>query len=136
MREFPERRIENEFLFLSLSLFSTHRWGSTLSEEAQQIAALHQLHYDVEVVVVEADSDECEDVFVLEVAHQLRLLQELHFLLFRRPLAQSFDGNSNFVLWRVDNAALVDLSEGATAQEVRHNDLRREREKRLIKILF
>lgn len=100
-----------------------------MSEEAQQIAALHQLHYDVQVVVVEADSDECEDVFVLEVAHQLRLLQELHFLLFRRPLAQSFDGNSNFVLWRVDYAALVDLSEGATAQEVRHNDLKGNRKK-------
>ena len=66
----------------------THDSGSRSSQIWQQVAALHQFEDDELRIVVEADSEQLEDVFVLEVAHQQRLLQKLVLLALARVLVQ------------------------------------------------
>ena len=59
-----------------------------LAEEGREVAGLHQLQQDEVGVVVQADADELQDVRVLELAHELRLLQEPRLVLVGGALAQ------------------------------------------------
>ena len=64
----------------------THGAGSGGAEVGEQVSSLHQLEDDELRVVVEADTEQPDDVVVLEVAHEQRLLEELVLLLLRRAL--------------------------------------------------
>lgn len=61
--------------------------GTCFTQIAEQIARLHVLHDQRYRLAVEANANEADDVLVLEVAHQLRLLQQLGKL--ADPLAQA-----------------------------------------------
>lgn len=51
--------------------------GACCTQIAKQIARLHVLHDQRYRLAVEANANEAHNVLVLEVAHQLRLLQQL-----------------------------------------------------------
>ena len=54
--------------------------GPAGAEVGEQVPALHQLQDQEVGVIVQADGDQAQDVLVLEVPHQLCLLQKLALL--------------------------------------------------------
>ena len=52
----------------------THLCGPRGAEECEKISALHELKDDEMWMMIEADSEEADDVLMFEVAHEQRLL--------------------------------------------------------------
>ena len=81
---------------------------------AKYSPCLHQLQYQEGGVVVEADGQQTQDVVVLEVPHQLSLLQELLFLRVIRTFSKCLDSNFcglSILEVKLLNIALVNLED-------------------------
>lgn len=62
-------------------MFYTYRLGTRLAQEGLEVPAGQQLDDDVTWVLVEADSDEVDDVRVVELAHDQSFHQEVSLCL-------------------------------------------------------
>ena len=98
--------------------FSTHRLGPGVPEEGLEVAPGEQLEDDEPGVLVEAHSDEVNDVGVVKLAHDQRLHEEVHLGLVGAKLGQRLHRHRH--LRGVGEAllveALVDFAEGALTQ--------------------
>ena len=87
-------------------------------EKSGEIAGLHELRDEKVRIVVQADPNEFEDVIVLEIGHDLCLLQKVCSVLLRSALPKRLDRDLERFrdFWtRIGCAAFVNFSESATS---------------------
>lgn len=101
----------------------TYRRRSTLPQKAQQITALHQFHNNVQRIHVKAYANQPQNVFMLEITHQLRLLQKFTLLLFGGAFSQRFYRHPCIGLVHPIHNTFVHLTECTAAQKAGHRYL-------------
>jgi len=97
------------------------RLGARVPEESLEVPASQKLQDYKSWVLLEANSDELDDVGMLELAHYQGFHQEVHLSLVGRQLWQCFDGNrglGNLPILGLFEEALVHLAKGSLAQRL------------------
>lgn len=100
-------------IYLTKTILLTHLGtGTCCTQIAEQIACLHVLHDQRNRLAVEANANEAHNVLVLEVAHQLRLLQQLGKL--ASAFAQALEGAEEEINTEVYDFSILGLTLMAT----------------------